>query len=125
MTASYPASEGGSVRHRTNGSSAPTAMCANVSVFVTARSAARAACFNGVTEGFAGKRRLMAQNILLIQEEPTDATAVREALVHSSDGPFQVEWVKRCSEALERLAGEGATGASGFAAILVDLFLPD
>jgi len=67
----------------------------------------------------------MAQNILLIQEEPTDATAVREALVHSSDGPFQVEWVKRCSEALERLAGEGAPGGAGFAAILVDLFLPD
>ena len=59
----------------------------------------------------------MAQNILLIQEEPTDATAVREALVHSSDGPFQVEWVKRCSEALERLAGERAQGTAGFAAI--------
>src|SRR6185312_1085415 len=43
----------------------------------------------------------------------------------SSDGPFQVEWVKRCSEALERLAGERAQGTAGFAAILVDLFLPD
>ena len=36
-------------------------------------------------------------------------TAVREALTNSSDGPFKVEWVRRCSEGLERLAREGSS----------------
>src|ERR1700736_1563775 len=70
----------------------------------------------------------MPQNILLIQDDPTDAATVREALVSSSDGPFQVEWVRRCSEGLERLAGAGKQQghrAEGIAAVLVDLFLPD
>ena len=38
----------------------------------------------------------MSQNILLIQDNSSDATAVREALINSPDGPFRVEWVKRC-----------------------------
>ena len=53
-------------------------------------------------------------------------TAVREALLNSSDGPFEVEWVRCCSEGLERLAhGRQSTGTDGIAAVLVDLFLPD
>jgi len=64
----------------------------------------------------------MAQNILLIQDDPADARAVREALINSSDGPFKVEWVRRCSEGLERLAREGTDSIT---AMLVDLFLPD
>ena len=67
----------------------------------------------------------MPQNVLLIQEDPSDAKAVREALIHSTDGSFQVEWVKRCSEGLERLAGDATQSTNGIAAILVDLFLPD
>jgi len=70
----------------------------------------------------------MPQNILLIQDDPTDATAVRQALVGSNDGPFQVEWVRRCAEGLARLAGAGKQRehrADGIAAVLVDLFLPD
>ena len=67
----------------------------------------------------------MAQNILLIQDNPSDANAVREALLHSSDGPFKVEWARRCSEGVERLTGEGAQGTDGITAVLVDLFLPD
>jgi diguanylate cyclase (GGDEF)-like protein/PAS domain S-box-containing protein len=67
----------------------------------------------------------MSQNILLIQEDRAEATAVREALNSSSDAPFQVEWVKRCSEGLKRLAGEGTRGADAITAVLVDLFLPD
>jgi diguanylate cyclase (GGDEF)-like protein/PAS domain S-box-containing protein len=64
------------------------------------------------------------KNILLIQDDPADAQGVREAL----NGSFQVKWVRRCSEGLERLAGEGKqkeqrTHAIG--AVLVDLFLPD
>ena len=50
----------------------------------------------------------MSQNILLIQDDPSDAKAVREALINSSDGPFKVEWVRRCSEGLERLAATGS-----------------
>jgi diguanylate cyclase (GGDEF)-like protein/PAS domain S-box-containing protein len=67
----------------------------------------------------------MAQNILLIQDDPADARAVREALINSSDGPFKVEWVRRCSEGLERLAREGTEGTDSVTAVLVDLFLPD
>ena len=67
----------------------------------------------------------MSQNILLIQADPADAEAVREALLNSHDGSFRVEWVKRCSVGLERLAGEERRGADGIAAVLVDLFLPD
>jgi diguanylate cyclase (GGDEF)-like protein/PAS domain S-box-containing protein len=70
----------------------------------------------------------MAQNILLIQDDPSDAATVRSALLNSSDGTFEVEWVRRCSEGLTRLTGVGKPRdepARGFAAVLVDLFLPD
>lgn len=49
----------------------------------------------------------MSQNILLIRDDPQYATGVREALTYSSDGSFQVEWVRRCFEGLDRLAREG------------------
>ena len=70
----------------------------------------------------------MPKNILLIQEDSEDAASVRNALVSSNEGPFQVEWVRLCSEGLERLAGDGrqrAERTEGFAAVLLDLFLPD
>ena len=67
----------------------------------------------------------MVQNILLIQDDPSDANAVREALINSSDGPFKVVWVRRCSEGLERLTREGEQGTDITTAVLVDLFLPD
>jgi diguanylate cyclase (GGDEF)-like protein/PAS domain S-box-containing protein len=65
----------------------------------------------------------MSQTILLIQHNPQDAKAVRDALVASV--AFQVEWVRRCSEGLERIAADKARGRSTIVAILVDLFLPD
>ena len=70
----------------------------------------------------------MAQTILLIQDDPVDARSVRVALTDSRNGPFQVEWVRCCSEGLERLAREGMQHqpkANRIAAVLVDLFLPD
>jgi diguanylate cyclase (GGDEF)-like protein/PAS domain S-box-containing protein len=68
----------------------------------------------------------MLQNILLIQADPADAASVRNALVSSTEGPFQVEWVRLCAEGLERLSGtHRKEGADGIAAIMVDLFLPD
>src|SRR5688572_3180 len=67
----------------------------------------------------------MVQTILLIQEDPADAKTVRESLGHSDDGPFKVEWMKSCSEALHRLASREPHDADAIAAILLDLFLPD
>src|SRR5450631_4457944 len=65
------------------------------------------------------------QIILLIQGDPSDANAVREALSNSVDGFFKVEWIRGCSAGLERLAQEGNQRGNRIAAILVDLFLPD
>jgi diguanylate cyclase (GGDEF)-like protein/PAS domain S-box-containing protein len=59
----------------------------------------------------------MSQHILLIQDDARSARAILKALSHTSDESFEVEWVRRCSDGLERLAG--------VAAILLDLFLPD
>src|ERR1039457_5376712 len=59
----------------------------------------------------------MSQRILLIQDDAAAAKAILDALSNSIDESLQVQWVRRCSEGLERLAGT--------AAILVDLFLPD
>ena len=59
----------------------------------------------------------MSQRILVIQNDAAAAKAIVEALSHCSDESFQVEWVRRCSEGLERL--------DGVEAILVDLYLPD
>jgi diguanylate cyclase (GGDEF)-like protein/PAS domain S-box-containing protein len=60
-------------------------------------------------------------SILLIQDDPTDTNAVRPAL----NGSFQVEGVRSCAAALERLAEERKQRKAGIAAVLVDLFLPD
>src|ERR1700674_5879537 len=70
----------------------------------------------------------MSQYILLIEDDPSAAKRVREAMVNSSNGAFQVEWVRRCSEGLERLAREERQEeerAGAIVAVLVDLSLPD
>jgi diguanylate cyclase (GGDEF)-like protein/PAS domain S-box-containing protein len=68
----------------------------------------------------------MAQRkILLIQGDSADAKVVREALSQASDGSFEVEWVRSCSEGLQRLASEGKLRTARIAAVLVDLFLSD
>ncbi len=70
----------------------------------------------------------MAQDILLIQNDPADAIAVRDALANPGVGQFEVEWVRTCAEGQARLSGDAeSAGPSGnrIAAILVDLFLPD
>ncbi len=60
-----------------------------------------------------------------MQENAADARAVRDALTNSSPYALSVEWVTRCSQAIRLLAGDATRGAEGFAAVLVDLFLPD
>src|SRR5580700_9561192 len=67
----------------------------------------------------------MPQIVLLIQDDRVDAKSVQDALTNSSDCSFQVEWVRCCSEGLDRLVTEERQGSHGIAAVLVDLFLPD
>jgi len=70
----------------------------------------------------------MSQNILLIEDDLSYATAIREALTDSSRGVFQVEWVRHCIEGLERLVKSGRQEKhrpDGIAAVLADLFLAD
>jgi diguanylate cyclase (GGDEF)-like protein/PAS domain S-box-containing protein len=57
------------------------------------------------------------KHILLIQDDAPKAKAIVEALHNSGDEPLQVEWVRQCSQGLEKLVG--------IAAMLVDLYLPD
>jgi diguanylate cyclase (GGDEF)-like protein/PAS domain S-box-containing protein len=61
------------------------------------------------------------KNILLIQDDPADATAVQGAL----NGSFQVEWVQSCSAGLERIGQERKQPTLSIDAVLIDLFLPD
>jgi diguanylate cyclase (GGDEF)-like protein/PAS domain S-box-containing protein len=64
----------------------------------------------------------MSRNVLLILADAAEAKAVRRSLVDSRDGPFKVEWVSGCGEAIKRLCNQGG---EEIAAVVVDLFLPD
>jgi diguanylate cyclase (GGDEF)-like protein/PAS domain S-box-containing protein len=57
--------------------------------------------------------------ILLIQNNPSVAGQIGVALAAGDAGSFEVEWVRRLSQGLERLSKKG------IAAILLDLSLPD
>src|ERR1700690_1312971 len=59
------------------------------------------------------------ENLLLIEDNPADATLVREALTDTRFGRFQIEWVRSLSDGLERLS------RGGIDAVLADLFLAD
>ncbi|MHB8478222.1 MAG: putative bifunctional diguanylate cyclase/phosphodiesterase [Steroidobacteraceae bacterium] len=68
------------------------------------------------------------QNILLIQNDIADADLVRDALTHSSEGPFRVVWVRYCSDGLKVLAKTQAQAGHDevrIEAVVVDLSLPD
>jgi diguanylate cyclase (GGDEF)-like protein/PAS domain S-box-containing protein len=68
------------------------------------------------------------QNVLLVQNDAIDASAVRDALIHSRDGSFRVLWVRHCSAGLKVLAKKVAPeshDSDRIAAVLVDLSLPD
>jgi DNA-binding NarL/FixJ family response regulator len=67
----------------------------------------------------------MPHNILLIEDDPLDIKNVQQALTHASAGTFQLEWVRSCAGAIERLTRKEITKANGIAAVVVDLFLPD
>ena len=57
--------------------------------------------------------------LLLIEDNPNDASLVQEALTDTRFGPFQIEWVKNLSDGLKRLS------KGGIDAVLADLSLPD
>jgi diguanylate cyclase (GGDEF)-like protein/PAS domain S-box-containing protein len=59
------------------------------------------------------------ERLLLIDGDLAYAKVVREALADSRDGPFEVEWVTRLSDGLERV------GRSGIRAVLLNMFLSD
>src|ERR1700678_4512138 len=67
------------------------------------------------------------QNILLVQDRSPHASAVRDALTHSSDGAFRVIWVTRFCDALNTLAAKTRQpqAIEPIGAVLLDLFLPD
>ena len=68
------------------------------------------------------------QDILLIQNDPSDANAIRDALIKSHDALFNVVWVRRCCDGLKVLGDRKSPtthDAAPIGAILVDLFLPD
>ena len=51
-----------------------------------------------------------------------DASVVQKLLANSRDGPFNIEWVTRCCDGVERLL---SPHGERIAAIVVDLFLSD
>jgi diguanylate cyclase (GGDEF)-like protein/PAS domain S-box-containing protein len=63
------------------------------------------------------------KTILLIQDDPANAESVQAALLGHGES-VRIERVQRCSEAVERLSGEGEY-KDGIDAVLVDLSLPD
>jgi DNA-binding NarL/FixJ family response regulator len=54
--------------------------------------------------------------VLLIENDPADASAIREIL---AAGPLDVEWVRQLSDGLARLS------QAGIGAVMLNLFLPD
>ncbi len=63
--------------------------------------------------------RISSPKILLIQDDPDAAKNICGALSSASGGSFEVEWVRKLSEGLERLI------KNGIDAILLELSLPD
>lgn len=61
----------------------------------------------------------MTNQILILTDDPTDASILKTVLGKASDGPFEIEWLTHLSMGLERLR------KGGIDAILVDLSLPD
>jgi diguanylate cyclase (GGDEF)-like protein/PAS domain S-box-containing protein len=70
----------------------------------------------------------MSRRVLLIDDNPSDRTAIFDALVHAGGAPFPLERVGLLSAGLERLSRDQTTQTAAsdrIAAIIVGLFLPD
>jgi diguanylate cyclase (GGDEF)-like protein/PAS domain S-box-containing protein len=69
-----------------------------------------------------------SRRVLLIRNRTASAAQVRHLLGPADGEPLEVEWVRHCSEGLERLALDrrvNPPSTARIAAVLVDLFLPD
>jgi diguanylate cyclase len=64
----------------------------------------------------------MLQTVLLIEDNSPSASLVKQAILGSGEGAFVVEWVRKCSDAQERLCMHRKRA---IAAVLTNLFLPD
>lgn len=64
----------------------------------------------------------MSRKILLVLPDSAQARAVHQSLVSSTEGPFEVERVTQCRDALELL---GSHAGKEIAAVVLDLFLSD
>ena len=64
-------------------------------------------------------KSILPPKILLIENDPAGAVRIRAALVETSSGTFDVEWVRQLSEGLARLS------KGGIDAVLLKLSLPD
>ena len=62
---------------------------------------------------------VMANRVLIVTADTADARTLEDVLAKAKDGPYNVEWVGRLSDALERLH------VGGIDAILADLSVPD
>jgi diguanylate cyclase (GGDEF)-like protein/PAS domain S-box-containing protein len=67
---------------------------------------------------YAGRSR-MANRILLVTNDATDAGILKHVLDRARDGPFEIVWVTRLALAVERLR------SGDIDAILLDMTLPD
>ena len=64
----------------------------------------------------------MRRSLLLVLRDAPDARLAQQWLVDSRDGPFEVEWLGHCRDAVERLRDPGREAV---AAVVLDLDLPD
>jgi diguanylate cyclase (GGDEF)-like protein/PAS domain S-box-containing protein len=64
----------------------------------------------------------MRRSLLLVLTDAPDAKLALQWLVNARDGPFKVEWVSHCRDAVERLRDQGQ---EAIAAVVLDLDLPD
>lgn len=106
-----------------------TGMAGRVFSPLLSRYLTTAACLHQLCHGFsrAVLRRIvfMLRNILLVQADLANVATIREALMDSSDGDFRIEQIGSCASATVCLTSAINQESPGFAAIMVDLFLPD
>jgi PAS domain S-box-containing protein len=62
--------------------------------------------------------------VLLIQADSADAETVKDVLARSCGTFFELEWLSRCDDAVQRLS-KATPHNAGIAAIVVELSLPD
>lgn len=61
----------------------------------------------------------MLNRILVITDDPADASDLKDALGQADNGPLHIEWVRQLSDGLKQVS------LGGIDAVLVDLSLPD